>query len=385
MATGVLARGAVSGEDNLYVSHDNGTGWTTSLVATLSKTDRPELAEQESEERSSGGVIVQRFLDAARVSPNGRYFAFMSSRSLTGYDNLDAVSGQPDEEVYLYDTTSDRLVCASCNPTGARPVGLFDAEGSPIAKPLVDREGLWGGDWIAANIPGIHTGDGTHDTNEDPLNQPRYLSNSGRLFFNSSDALVPRDTNGLMDVYQYEPPGTGDCTNMSATFSERSGGCVDLISGGTSSLESAFMDASENGDDVFFSTAQKLVSEDYDTTDDIYDAHVCTTAVPCKTEPVTPPPCTSGDSCKAAPSPQPELFGAAPSATFSGIGNVVEEAKKPLVISKSLTRAQKLARALAACQKRQSKSKRALCRRQVRKRYAAKLSGKVKASKKGIR
>ena len=31
------------------------------------------------------------------------YLAFMSDRSLTGYDNTDAVSGQPDEEVYLYD------------------------------------------------------------------------------------------------------------------------------------------------------------------------------------------------------------------------------------------------------------------------------------------
>ncbi len=40
---------------------------------------------------------------SSRVSPDGRYLAFMSERPLTGYDNTDAVSGQPDEEVFLYD------------------------------------------------------------------------------------------------------------------------------------------------------------------------------------------------------------------------------------------------------------------------------------------
>ena len=64
-------------------------------------------------------------LVSSRVSPDGRYLAFMSERSLTGYDNRDAVSGQPDEEeVYLYDASTGHLACASCNPTGARPVGI---------------------------------------------------------------------------------------------------------------------------------------------------------------------------------------------------------------------------------------------------------------------
>ena len=53
----------------------------------------------------------------------------MSERSLTGYDNRDANSGVPDEEVFLYDADTGRLVCASCNPTGARPVGLFEGNG----------------------------------------------------------------------------------------------------------------------------------------------------------------------------------------------------------------------------------------------------------------
>ena len=100
-----------------------------------------------------------------------------------------------------------------------------------------------------------------------------------------------------------------------------SGGCVGLISSGVSGEESAFFDASENGDDVFFVTAAKLVSADYDNSFDVYDAHVCgAESVGCVSEPVSSPPCSSGDSCKAAPGPQPEIFGPAPSATFSGRG-----------------------------------------------------------------
>ena len=39
--------------------------------------------------------------------------------------------------------------------------------------------------------------------------QSRYLSNEGRLFFNSSDGLVPRDVNEQEDVYEFEPVGVG--------------------------------------------------------------------------------------------------------------------------------------------------------------------------------
>ena len=60
----------------------------------------------------------------AGVSPDGEYLAFMSDRSLTGYDNVDAnpaAKGARDEEVYLYDASTKLLVCASCNPNGEPP------------------------------------------------------------------------------------------------------------------------------------------------------------------------------------------------------------------------------------------------------------------------
>ncbi len=392
VATGVLANGATSGEYNLYVAHEGAGGWSIGYVATLAHEDVPDWWAE------FFGAIPTLMKVTSRVSPNGRYLTFMSERSLTGYDNTDAVSGKPDEEVYLYEAAAEggkgKLACVSCDPTGARSVGVLDSWGPQGTSelPLVDRVegGAWSGrkrrshtepghpHWLAGSLPPWYgdLGVGSH--------QPRFLSDSGRLFFNSPDALVPQDSNGLEDVYEYEPAGVGSCTTGDATFSASSGGCVGLISSGTSSEESDLFDASETGDDVFFITTSKLVGADYDTSLDIYDAHVCSVSVPCVSEPVVPPPCTSGDSCKAAPSPQPEIFGPAPSATFSGQGNLVEApASKPVVQGRSLSRTQKLAIALRACQKKRGR-RRSSCERQAHKRYAAtKRSRKASTSRKG--
>jgi len=290
----------------------------------------------------------------------------MSDRSLTGYDNDDVneeTGLHADEEVYLYDAQIKRLVCASCDPTGARPAGVYDPGAEAL---LVERGGIWSGRWLAGSVPGWTPEDLTH-----ALYQSRYLSNSGRLFFDSADALVPQDVNGKEDVYEYEPPGEGSCTESSATFSERSGGCVGLISSGTSGEESAFLDASESGDDVFFLTAARLVPRDVDASFDVYDAHVCgAEGVACAAAAVSsPPPCATAESCRAAPSPEPSLFGSPPSATFSGPGNLVQPPPKPAVKPKPLTRAQKLANALKVC-KRKPKKKRAACVRHARKEFS---------------
>ncbi len=345
VATGVLANGAVSGGNNLYLLHNAGGEWRTTYIATLSSEDLKSWGGGFAGGKYSTSGAALSYVSSS-VSPNGHYVAFMSNRSLTGYDNLDAVSGQSDEEVYLYDAIANRLVCVSCDPTGARPVGVFDGSGGSAGL-LVDRDLAWasgrgsGDHRLAGSLPTPSQTKGAP-----PSYRPRYLSNSGRLFFDSPDALVPQDTNGLEDVYEYEPPASGsgesdNCTSAGATFGERPGGCVSLISSGTSASESALMDASENGDDAFFITSSKLTSEDYDTSYDVYDAHVCSTELPCHAEPVSPPACTSGDSCKAAPSPQPEIFGSAPSATFSGTGNIVEAAKREVKPKKHVVKRKK--------------------------------------------
>jgi hypothetical protein len=329
VSDGVLASGAKPGTSsttNLYVMHDMGGRWETRLVAAISTNDSPDFAS------GLGGLT-------ARVSPDGRWLAFMSQRELTGYDNHDAVSGEPDEEVYLYHapempaTEPGALVCASCNPTGARPIGVEYGSAGEEHLHLVGGDGVWPqSTWIAANIPGW-----TPYRLSVALYQSRYLSNAGRLFFNARDPLVPQAVNGNEDVYEYEPAdyengeGRQECTRESMTFSEHSDGCVGLISSGESANESAFLDASESGGDVFFLTNAKLVSQDYDTLLDVYDAHECTSAEPCfPASAAVPPPCDTEASCKAAPTPQPEIFGAPSSETFSGAGNIVPSA--PVVV-----------------------------------------------------
>jgi hypothetical protein len=373
VASGVLGDGAEHGATrgkcefgapssatcNLYEYHNG----AVTFITTLSADDQLDW-----------GLGTDDLSEVtARVSPDGRYVTFMSDRSLTGYDNLDVSSGKPDMEVYLYDAVAKHLVCVSCNPTNGRPSGVEVEEFTSFGKGrqhssnvagVVDgqRQPFGGENWVAANVP-----PGEGNGNNGSLYQPRALSDSGRLFFNSSDGLVPQDVNGNEDVYEFEPEGVAGCSASSATFDRRSGGCVSLISSGTSPEESGFMDASVGGGDVFFLTVSRLTSQDYDTAYDVYDAHVCSIAAPCAAPPAALPPCSTDDSCKAAPSPQPSTFGAPASATFAGAGNVSGSSSSG-VRPKSLTTAQKFARALRACA-RKPKRKRARCKKQAGKRY----------------
>ncbi len=290
VARGVLATGAVSGEPNLYVAHYDGVAWSTKLIVTLaSKGGQFSLGDDEDWSLTTDGEAPKH---EARVSPNGRFVAFESLADLTSYDNRDANTGQPDVEVYVYDAATGGLTCASCSPTGARPVA-------------------------SAGVPGF-----TPFEVNGAVYQSRYLSDQGRLFFDTGEALVPQDVNGKQDVYEYEPEGIGSCVLGS--------GCVDLISSGIGLADSAFVDASASGDDVFFNTSAQLLPQDFDHAFDIYDAHVCTGGAPCFPAPaVSVPECTNVDQCKPPPTPQPALFGAPAGATFVGAGNPDLTVSKP--------------------------------------------------------
>ncbi|HME02236.1 MAG TPA: hypothetical protein VKG38_04300, partial [Solirubrobacteraceae bacterium] len=295
VANGVLAPGASPGDCvhsdqeapppgatcSLYVWHEG----STSFIAKLSDEDSGDWGSTEG--AGPRGFSVEPRPDLASVtassSPDGEFFAFMSDRSLTGYDNVDAnpaAKGAHDEEVYLYDAATKLIVCASCNPGGQAPHGVLDTgkagEGLGL---VVDRAQNWASSspepqaptahWLAGSIPGWSPLG--NESAAQALRAPRYLSNSGRLFFNSADALVhvegahtrqetvggePTQV-GVESVYQYEPSGIGSCTKQE--------GCVALISSGTSEQESAFVDASVGGEDAFFVTSQPLVARDRDT------------------------------------------------------------------------------------------------------------------------
>jgi hypothetical protein len=360
---------------NLYVEHFDGSSWEAPVfIATLSGEDSPSYEEY-------GGLPDL----TARVSPNGRWLAFMSDRRLTGYDNLDVASGAPDEEVYVYDQATGGLACASCNPTGERPAGVFDPRfgSEPGTRALlVDVRGVWSGHWLAGSVPGW-----TPDEHNAALYQSRYLSNNGRLFFASADALVPADVNGVEDVYEWEPSGVGGCApgiaGASVVSVAQTGGdgCVGLISAGTSSQESAFLDATatggrdgegdEGGGEVFFLTTSELVPADIDGAYDLYTARECASSSPCLSESTSAPPaCNNEASCKPAPEPQPSIYGAPASGTsLGGLGNFAAPALGVRPKARVLARAQKLAKALKACRGEKQHSKRMVCEKQARKRY----------------
>ena len=80
----------------------------------------------------------------------------------------------------------------------------------------------------------------------------------------------PQDTNGRQDVYEWEREGTGTCTAASAV----NGGCIYLLSGGTSEADSWFIGSSESGDDVFVASRAHLAPQDGNEAFNLFDARV---------------------------------------------------------------------------------------------------------------
>ena len=395
VARGVLAinengagETAQPGGYNLYHLNFDGSHWVTTFIANLAEQDGPEW---------EGADLYDLAYVTARVSPSGRYLAFMSAASPTGYDNVDAnpqAKGAHDEEVYLYDSEFGTLRCVSCNPTGARPSGVLDQnESGEGLGLLVDRRQVWveaGREyWLGGSIPGW-----TAQSLTSASIQSRYLDDDGRLYFDSPDELVPAAKNHKENVYEYEPSGVGSCSSPS-------GGCVGLLSSGTSDRESAFIEATPSGSDVFFVTESQLLPQDTDTAFDIYDARTCTVESPCQTVPATPPGgCEEVGTCRPA-APAEQIAGApGGSGVLSGPGNPtaarprtqVEGAQKSKPATKALTRKQQLANALSLCRRthRHSKRKRAACERVAHRRFGAKhpkhgSAAKAKAGRPSIR
>ncbi|MBA3867129.1 MAG: hypothetical protein H0X42_12420 [Solirubrobacterales bacterium] len=260
--------GGATGEPNLYVAR----GGQLELVATLASGDNllavskvfPSLVNPHPTQHT------------ASVSANGEVVVFTSLGSLTGYDNRDARSGEPDNEVYRFDARTSKLTCLSCDPTGAQPGG----------REIVYREGFRPALWSAAQVPASQT----------PLFDPRVIADEGnRVFFDAYASILPLDTNGKEDVYEWEAPGTGTCADTSSDYFASNGGCLSLISTGADSLDSEFLDASPAGRDVFFSTAQSLIGTDPGAID-IYDARELG-GFP---EPPSPPTACQGEACQGA-------------------------------------------------------------------------------------
>jgi hypothetical protein len=129
---------------------------------------------------------------------------------------------------------------------------------------------------------------------------------------------------------------------------------------------------------VFVISRAQLSAVDRNENFDLYDARV-------EGVPQSLPTACSGSECQEAPS-TPLVAETPSSATFTGPGNPSPPPVPPPVVKKKtvvkpLTRAQKLAKALAACGREHSKRRRASCEAQARKRYGA-VSGSGKLARK---
>jgi hypothetical protein len=225
-------------------------------------------------------------LPESRVTPDGRHLLFVSHSGvgLTGYDHGAVCGNQgqtPCQELYIYSAESGQLSCVSCNPNGDPAT----ADANDVVE-RSDQSGS-GGSGTTFHLNHPLTDDGSH------------------VFFSTAEALVPEDTNGKVDVYQYNSPSPSDPA-----------GSVHLISSGTSPANSYFMDASASGDNVFFLTRDQLVGWDHDQNYDLYDARI-NGGFP---EPATPLPPCSDDGCHGEPMVPLGIF-APGSARFTGAGN----------------------------------------------------------------
>jgi hypothetical protein len=230
---------AQPGKENLYLSREG----AINFVGTVTKGD-VEGEELGTEARLGlgrwtdvvgGNLTGMLALDTSRTTPDGSALLFESRASLTGYDPEGHL------EVYRYDSVNGELDCISCNPTLAPATG--EARLQSISPARFEPEPLTPYD-VVANL----------------------RADGRRAFFQSTEALVPGDTDELQDVYEWEAEGIGSCTNP--------GGCVYLISSGHSDRIDYLYAVSDDGDNAFFRSSDLLLALDTEHTPSVYDARV---------------------------------------------------------------------------------------------------------------
>ncbi len=146
-----------------------------------------------------------------QISPDGNHSAFVTNSQVTGYDNHGF------REMYTYDADTEALSCASCFPNGEPPTDNVEASGGGL-----------------------------------------FMSDDGRTFFSTTDALVPTDTNGgVTDVYEY--------VDGRPQLITAGTGLTDLYAGGIfyPPHRTGLEGVSADGVDVYFSTFDTLVPQDH--------------------------------------------------------------------------------------------------------------------------
>jgi hypothetical protein len=298
-----------------YVTHASDVSPLTSSESQLEVYDHGVTKTVPGAGAEYAGGLYQQLKSSAAAgqwpvtTPDGSKILFLDRADLTGYDTFGptCLEGRPGNcrEAYIYDLSSGSFTCVSCNPSGTPPVTSASLYGVTAATALFSPS-------------------------------PPLLSEDGsRAFFETTEALVPQDTNGVSDVYEWE---NGHIYLISSGQGGEYGGSREGAFG-ISSLGSTLVGASSNGDDVFFTTTDRLVPQDEEDSRAIYDARVGGGFL------YTPVGhgCDSGQ-CQGPQTPAP-VFAPPASSTFVGVGNPAWEASEPASKTKKVAHPAKKRRA----------------------------------------
>lgn len=339
---------AQQGEDNMYL-YERDAQYPEGRTAFVGVVRPSNTVCEEDEEVELYEVCEQdekiwepRDLERpVSTTPDGIFLVFVSSADLTRGDSSRV--GQ----AFEYNAQTEALTRISIGQSG------FNENGNTASESDVPRiPSAFYGQAFEPSIP----------------NDSRILSENGAYaFFSSADKLTPQAISGYQNIYEYHE------------------GNVYLISDGqdtstvTDSPGVQLYGTDASGEDVFFSTADRLVPQDTDAQLDVYDARIGG-GFPA---PVSPVQCVQ--ECQGSLSPTPALS-VAGSATQTGGGNLppppLASTPKIRPAPKSLTRAQKLAGARRAC-KRKPKKRRAACVKQAKKRYGPQAKKSVHNDRRG--
>jgi phosphodiesterase/alkaline phosphatase D-like protein len=205
-------------------------------------------------------------IEHINVSADGSHMGFITKTPIGSYDNAGHA------EMFVYDAQARALRCVSCHPDGSPPSS--DVEGA--------QNGI-------------------------------FMTDDGRAFFSTEDALIPRDANGITDVYEYVE------------------GRPQLISSGAgtetpgASYHPGLVGVSADGTNAFFYTTQTYVPQDENGAFfKFYDARVAG-GFP-YTKP--PAPCAAADECHGEASTEQSPPQIVSGAQLGALGNYPGPKKK---------------------------------------------------------
>jgi hypothetical protein len=298
---------AEAGADNLYV-FERDASYPTGRIAFIARLSGEDLEQWKG--NAAGGD----------VTPDGRFLVFTSERDLAPDTTSSGV-----RQVFEYDAQTGTLVRISIgqdgfNDNGNVPPILLSAgsqrtyENTDNAEIVVPGTGLVGA-W------------GTFYTNRYTASAYTHTSVSADgsyVFFQSIVGLTPQALD-RKELGTYSNDGNPPVPQFANNVYEYHDGRVSLISDGQDlsykPIPSAgepsrvqLLGTDESGRDVLFTTTDRLVGQDTDTTADIYDARIDGGFPP----PASPAQC-SGEACQGPLSAAPTLL--SPGSEFQAGGN----------------------------------------------------------------